>query len=78
MPPGYEVHHRIPQKYREMFPDGRVDMISNWAGVEKDVHSNITSIWAEWSRAHPNPLPAAVEEFAAKIDLQFGARYLLP
>jgi hypothetical protein len=78
MPPGYEVHHRIPQKYREMFPDGRVDMISNWAGMPGKAHWELNGKWNAFRREHPSASADDVEKFAAEMDIVYGSLYLIP
>jgi len=34
-PADYQVHHRIPQEHRDLFPDGEVDRLDNWVGVPR-------------------------------------------
>lgn len=78
LPSTYPVHHRIPQKYRDLFPDGRVDNLTNWAGVPKEVHWQINGRWNTFRATNRNPTAADVETFAAKVDAEFMSHYLLP
>ncbi len=78
LPPGHQVHHRIPQEHRALFPDGRVDSLSNWAGVPGPEHRIINGRWNTFRANNPNPSAEDVEKFAASIDMDFSALYIVP
>jgi hypothetical protein len=77
---GIQVHHRIPQKYREHFhgPDDIVDSIQNMAGVPESIHWDISAMWGTWARNNPNPTNQDIRRFADQVDSQFFSHYILP
>ena len=78
LPDGYQVHHRIPQLYRRLFPDGRVDDLPNWAGVSRAVHHQINGKWNTFRAQNPSPSARDVEAFARSVDSEFISHYILP
>lgn len=76
-PENHHVHHRIPQKYRGLFPD-EVDDISNWVGVPEKVHGRINGRWNTFRAKHKKPSNEEIRSFVAEIDLEFSQYYLTP
>lgn len=83
---GWEVHHKLPQKYRTHaeFRDFDFDQPDNLAGVlggrttikEFDIHSQITNEWKAFDAAHGGkPTRAQIMDFAASIDQKWGSTY---
>jgi len=79
-PRDYKIHHRIPQKAREMgkFPPEVVDSIDNLRAVPEQIHWQINSEWANFWRRNPNPTQKQILDFAQHIDEIFGQYFWLP
>jgi hypothetical protein len=77
-PAGHHVHHRIPQKYRDMFPNGEVDQFDNWVGVPQNIHGEINGAWNTFRARNPTPTRNEVLNFVYMIDVQFGQYFLRP
>ncbi len=88
LPDGYEVHHRVPQAYRNQpgFSGFGFDEIPNLRGVpgwqavlrgtyNADIHSQITGEWRRWQRSHPNATLAEAQQFATDIDNRYSQHY---
>ncbi len=78
LPENWDVHHRIPQKYRghPEFKDYDFDAPPNLEGVkgnraDENIHQLITNRWKEFDKAHPHATRAQIENFASLIDEQF-------
>ena len=77
-PTGHQVHHRIPQEHRALFPSGEVDQLTNWVGVPRQVHGRINGRWNTFRSNHPRPTAAEVRQFASEVDAEFARHYLYP
>ncbi|MDQ7013553.1 MAG: polymorphic toxin-type HINT domain-containing protein [Planctomycetota bacterium] len=75
---GHHVHHRIPQKYRGMFPGGEVDQMENWVGVPAPIHGQINGEWNCFGAQYGNPGPDEVKTFVSWIDATCGGHFLRP
>ena len=79
-PDYYDVHHRIPQEYRDHpeFADFDFDAPNNLQAVEgsqrvpydlaNNHHQPITNAWADFRAANPNATRSEVEAFARQVD----------
>jgi len=76
-PAGHHVHHRIPQRYRDLFPD-EVDEPSNWVGVPRRVHENINGEWNKFRARYKDPTADHVRTFVMWIDANYSQHYLRP
>jgi hypothetical protein len=79
-PRGDPIHHRIPQKARELdlFTAAEVDSVDNLRAVPLDWHKKITKEWGEFWRQHPNAGRQDVLDFADHIDEIYGQYFYQP
>jgi hypothetical protein len=81
MPPDYQVHHSIPQKYADrMAAEGvNIHEMQYLRGVDRDTHTRITALWETFGRQNNgNPSSAQIYNFARQIDQQFGSKFVWP
>ncbi|MBK8915637.1 MAG: hypothetical protein IPM64_13765 [Phycisphaerales bacterium] len=78
LPRGWQVHHRIPQRFRGLFSDAELHDVSNLAGVEPRMHAQITAMWEDFAQKNWNPSRTDVTRFQLTIDRLFGNHYILP
>ena len=70
-----EVHHRIPQKYRDngLFGPGAVDNLSNLQALPKGFHRKfVTPMWNKFAARFPNATQAQVAQFSRIVDTLIG------
>lgn len=82
LPPEWDAHHRIPQKYRNHpgFDDFDFDDARNIRGVkgrmaDVNVHQQITNEWRSFDRQNSNPSRKEIERFAEYIDSKYGHEF---
>lgn len=84
----WQVHHSIPQKFRQILKDAGIDVNNSkflrgartTAGELKNVHAKITTHWENWHSAFKKQYgrePNAIEiiEKAKEVDFRFGHVY---
>ena len=47
----YQVHHHCPMQYLQLFPKLDINGKANLAGVHRDVHTSITTVWQSLGQA---------------------------
>jgi hypothetical protein len=79
LPDDWDVHHRIPQKYRDHpeLKDFDFHQPSNLQGVkgsraDVNTHQRITNDWEEFGRQNPNATRAQIEDFAKQLDTKYA------
>ena len=79
-PKGDPIHHRIPQKARDLglFTSAEVDSVDNLRAVPFDTHTQITTEWGQFWRQNPNATRQDVLDFANHIDATYGQSYYQP
>ncbi|MEU0880187.1 RHS repeat-associated core domain-containing protein [Lentzea sp. NPDC005914] len=89
LPDDWDAHHAIPQEYRNHpeFKDFDFDAPSNIRGVPgsrtnspnhgraDNHHQDITNRWADFGRQNPNANRSQIEDFARRIDEEFGGSF---
>ena len=64
-----EIHHRIPQRYLNLFPKSMRNSISNLYALPYRIHRGIvTPRWNAFSKANPNATRAQIMKEAIEID----------
>jgi hypothetical protein len=81
-PRDYKIHHRIPQKARDMgiFPAKVVDSVDNLRAVPENIHNQISTEWTHFWRRYSNSKPSTgqVEQFAKQLDQKYGQYFWQP
>jgi RHS repeat-associated protein len=79
LPDDWDVHHRIPQKYKDHpdFKDFDFHQPSNLKGVkgnrtDMNTHQRITNEWEEFGRQNPNATKVQIEDFANQLDTKYA------
>ena len=79
VPKDWDVHHKIPQYYRDHpdFADFDFHDPSNLVGVQgsrsdNNIHQQITNEWSEFQRQNPNATRSEIEAFRDAIDSKYA------
>jgi hypothetical protein len=81
MPPDYQVHHSIPQKYADrMAAEGvNIHEVQYLRGVDDPTHREINNLWRTLDRQNNgDPTIAQIRELARQIDQRFGSKFIWP
>jgi len=87
VPPNHEVHHIIPQRFRDVFGTDTIDNINNLVAVPLDIHrgpgNSVTRHWERWYRNIKDtlgrePTAAEVLQQSSVIEGIFGQHFLRP
>ena len=79
-PENYQIHHRIPQKARDLglIPSSVVDNLSNLRAVDPTIHPLITNEWRIFWAENPYATSLDVLNFADRIDNVYGQYFWSP
>ena len=79
-PAGHQIHHALPQRYREIMQRVGVNIDENQflRGFHPDVHSKVTTEWSRWHRSLGGRMPTAQEitNFSYRIDDTYGSHFV--
>jgi len=74
----YDVHHRYPLEYTQVFPEMDVNTPANLRAVGKEVHEAIGRVWTEFRVSRHDASMDEVEKMVAIVDTHFSRWYELP
>jgi hypothetical protein len=79
-PRDYPIHHRIPQKARDLglFSAEEVDSIDNLRAISAAEHKKINNEWAKFWKLNPEATRQDVLDFARSIDDKYGDSFWKP
>jgi hypothetical protein len=75
----FDIHHRIPLDFAQLFPFTDINAMNNLAAIEPSVHHGINRVWREYARRTGAQAAAAeVEQVATLVERHFGQWYSSP
>ncbi len=73
---GFDIHHRIPLEWAQIFPKADPNRLANLVAVTTEDHKLINQMWAQFDTALNGRTPSQAEvlQQAIRVDERFGSR----